>query len=389
MNNKNQAQSLCLLGSTGSIGTQALEVAEHIGIKIDAICVHSNIKLAEEQIRKYSPRLCAVTDETAAKNLKISVADTDCRIISGEKSACELVSQSSADTVLNSIIGFSGLLPTLAAISEKKNIAIANKETLVAAGSIVMSEVKKNGIRLLPVDSEHCAVHQCIGKNDKSEVKKLILTASGGPFFGKDREFIASATPEQALKHPNWSMGQKITIDSATLVNKGLELIEAMWLFGMPAENIEIVVHRESVVHSMVQYRDNSVIAQLAVPDMRLCIQYALTGAAKSEGLTPELDFAKLASLSFYGVDNDLFPGITLARRAVAIGGTAPCIFNSANEACVELFLKRKIRFRDIYEIISDALDNIKFACTPASPSLSDILDADLAAREYVYSKIQ
>jgi 1-deoxy-D-xylulose-5-phosphate reductoisomerase len=277
-------QKLCVLGSTGSIGTQALQVAEHLGIEIDAICANSNTGLLEEQIRKYSPRICAVTNEEAGKALKLAVADTNCRIITGKDSPNVLVSETSADTVLNSIIGFAGLVPTLSAINAGKNLAIANKVTLVAAGSIVTSEVKKQGIRLLPVDSEHCAIHQCIGKNDKAEISKLILTASGGPFFGKDRDFVNGASPEAALKHPNWSMGRKITIDSASLVNKGLELIEAMWLFDMPAEKIDVVVHRESIIHSMVQYKDNSVIAQLAVPDMRLCIQYALTGTAKKDG---------------------------------------------------------------------------------------------------------
>ena len=377
-------KKLCILGSTGSIGTQALEVASHLDIKVDALCAHSNTKLLEEQIRKYSPKFCAVTNENAANELKTLIADTDCRIISGKDASSEVVSLSDADTVLNSIIGFAGLTPTIAAIKEKKNLAIANKETLVAAGSIVMDEVKKNGIRLLPVDSEHCAIHQCIGKNDHSEISKLILTASGGPFFGKDAEFVKNASPEAALKHPNWSMGRKITIDSASLVNKGLELIEAMWLFDMPVDKIDIVVHRESVIHSMVQYNDNSVMAQLAVPDMRLCIQYALTGTAKKDGLTPELDFAKIASLSFYDVDHEVFPGISLAKRSVKLGATAPCIFNSANEACVDLFLRKKIRFGEIYELISYALDDLK---PKECPNLSDILEADYAAREYVYTK--
>ncbi len=378
-------QKLCILGSTGSIGTQALQVASHLGIKIDAISANSNTKLLEEQIRKYSPAFCAVTDEKAAKELKIAVADTSCTILSGKAASSEIIGKTSSDTVLNSIIGFAGLEPTLCAIRAKKNLAIANKETLVAAGSIVMDEVRKNGIRLLPVDSEHCAIHQCIGKNDKSEISKLILTASGGPFFGKDRDFVSKALPTQALKHPNWSMGQKITIDSATLVNKGLELIEAMWLFDMPCDKIDIIVHRESIIHSMVQYRDNSVMAQLAVPDMRLCIQYALTGTAKKDGLTPELDFSKLAGLSFFPVDHEVFKGIELAKRSVSKGGVSPCVFNSSNEACVDLYLNGKISFYDIYSLISDAIDSIP--CGNTTPSFGDILDADITAREFVYSK--
>ncbi len=378
-------QKLCILGSTGSIGTQALQVASHLGIKVDAISANSNTKLLEEQIRKYSPAFCAVTDEKAAKELKIAVADTSCTILSGNAASSEIIGRSSADTVLNSIIGFAGLEPTLCAIRAKKNLAIANKETLVAAGSIVMDEVRKNGIRLLPVDSEHCAIHQCIGKNDKSEISKLILTASGGPFFGKDRDFVSKALPAQALKHPNWSMGRKITIDSATLVNKGLELIEAMWLFDMPCDKIDIIVHRESIIHSMVQYRDNSVMAQMAVPDMRLCIQYALTGTSKKDGLTPELDFSKLAGLSFFPVDHDLFKGIELAKRSVSKGGVSPCVFNSANEACVDLYLNGKIAFYDIYSLISDAIDSIPVG--NMTPTFGDILDADITAREFVYSK--
>ncbi len=380
-----ETNNLCILGSTGSIGTQALEVAQHLGIKIDAISANSNTKLLEEQIRKFTPSFCAVTNEEAAKQLKIAVADTSCKIISGYNASSEIISETKADTVLNSIIGFAGLSPTMCAVRQKKNLAIANKETLVAAGAIVMDEVRKNGVRLLPVDSEHCAIHQCIGKNSKAEISKLILTASGGPFFGKDKEFVKGALPEQALKHPNWSMGQKITIDSASLVNKGLELIEAMWLFDMPCDKIDIIVHRESIIHSMVQYKDNSVIAQLAVPDMRLCIQYALTGTAKKDGLTPELDFSKLAGLSFYPVDHDTFPGIALAKKSVELGGISPCVFNSANEACVDLYLKRKIAFYDIYTLISDALDNIK--SKNITPTFDMILDADKAAREYVYSR--
>ena len=378
-------QKLCILGSTGSIGTQTLEVAEHLGLQIDAISANSNIKLLENQIRRFSPRFCAVTDENSAKLLKTSVADTNCKIIGGKDSACGIVNQSDASTVVNSIIGFAGLTPTLCAINAKKDLAIANKETLVAAGSIVMGAVKKNGIRLLPIDSEHCAIHQCIGKNEKEEISKLILTASGGPFFGKDRDFVYSATPEMALKHPNWSMGRKITIDSASLVNKGLELIEAMWLFDMPEDKIDIVVHRESVIHSMVEYKDSSVIAQLAVPDMRLCIQYALTGTAKKDGLTPKLDFAKVGNLSFYDLDNEVFPSVLLARAAAKKGGNAPSIFNSANEACVDLFFKEKIKFGDIFTLISDALDNVGFVNTP---TIDDIIETDKSARAYVNSRV-
>ncbi len=378
---------LCILGSTGSIGTQALEVASHTGMTVDGICADSNITLLEQQIRKYKPAFCAVKNRDAAKELKIAVADTSVKIIDGQDSPCILAQETAAGTVVNSIIGLAGLLPTLSAIDAGKNLAIANKETLVAAGSIVMSRVKEKGIRLLPIDSEHCAIHQCIGKNDKSEISKLILTASGGPFFGKDREYVNSATIEMALKHPNWSMGRKITIDSASLVNKGLELIEAMWLFDMPEDKIDVVVHRESIIHSMVEYKDSSVMAQLAVPDMRLCIQYALLGTAKCDGLTPKLDFSSLRSLSFYAPDNDVFPSISMARKAARTGGTMPCIFNSSNEACVDLFLGRKIAFGDIFTLIQKAMDNVapKFG----KLTLDDILEADRLSREFVYKSAE
>lgn len=377
---------LCILGSTGSIGTQALEVAEHIGMEIDGICADSNIRLLEEQIRKHKPRYCAVKNEEKAKELKLAVSDTSTEIIGGADSPCEMVQKTDAGTVVNSIIGLAGLLPTLTAIDEGKNLAIANKETLVAAGSIVMSRVKEKGVRLLPIDSEHCAIHQCIGKSDKSEISKLILTASGGPFFGKDKDFVNCATVDMALRHPNWSMGRKITVDSASLVNKGLELIEAMWLFDMPEDRIDVVVHRESVIHSMVEFRDSSVMAQLAVPDMRLCIQYALLGTAKCDGLTPKLDFSRLSSLSFYSPDNEVFPSISMARQAVRVGGTMPCIFNSSNEACVDLFLREKISFGDIFTLIRSAMSSL----TPKTGalSLSDVLEADKNARKFVYDSV-
>ncbi len=380
-------QKLCVLGSTGSIGTQALEVADHLGLSVTTISANgSNSALLEEQIRRFRVKLCAVKDENAAKSLRITLADTDCKIVSGSEAAEEAAAVSDADTVLNSIIGFAGLKPTLSAIDAGKNIAIANKETLVAAGSIVMAAVKERGVRLLPVDSEHCAIHQCIGKNAPNEIDRLILTASGGPFFGKTRDELIDMPPEAALKHPNWNMGRKITIDSATLVNKGLELIEAMWLFNMPAEKIDVLVHRESVVHSMVQYKDSSVMAQLAVPDMRLCIQYALTGTAKKEGLTPKLKLADIGKLTFFEPDDDAFPSIQIARRAAAQGGIMPCVFNSANEACIDAYLNRKIRFGDIFTLLDEVLHHV----SPVSPtpSLYDILHADQFARQWVCDAI-
>lgn len=381
-----QKVPLCVLGSTGSIGTQTLEVAAHLGIRIDALCAQSDIDTLERQIRRFSPRLCGVADEKAAQALRIKTADTACKILSGSDCAAYLAAESDAGTVLNAIIGFAGLAPTLAAVRAGKTLALANKESLVAAGALVTRAVRENGVRLLPVDSEHCAISMCLAGSRKREVKKLILTASGGPFFGKSRAEIENARPADALKHPNWQMGRKITIDSATLVNKGLELIEAMWLFDLPESQIDTIVHRESIVHSMVEYRDNSVIAQLAVPDMRLCIQHALTGGEKVDGLTPALDFSKLAALSFLPVDHETFPGIRLARRAAAMGGAAPCVLNAANEACVDLFLRGKLRFGEIYDGISDALRDVK-TDQQAAEQLSGILDADKAARDYIYGR--
>lgn len=377
-----ETKSLCILGSTGSIGTQALEVAAHLGLSVRALSAQRNTALLEEQIRRFRVPLCSVADEEAAKGLKIALADTSCRVLSGKDGAAALCEESDADTVLNSIIGFAGLVPTLRAIAAKKNLAIANKETLVAAGSIVMRAVRENGVRLLPVDSEHCAIHQCIGDRRKDEIDRLILTASGGPFFGKTKEEVENVPPSAALRHPNWSMGRKITIDSASMVNKGLELMEAMWLFDMPADKIDVLIHRESIVHSMVQFKDSSVMAQLAVPDMRLCIQYALTGGAKKDGLTPRLSLADVGKLTFYKPDDEVFPSVLLARRAAERGGVSPCVFNSANEALVALYLDGKIRFGEIFTYLEKALDTLPGGSR--EPALSDILDADLAAREFI-----
>lgn len=382
-----ETTSLCIVGSTGSIGTQALETAAHLGLAVRALSTRHNIALLEQQVRKFHVPICAVTDERAAAQLRIALADTDCRVLAGNDGVSRLVEETDADTVLNSVIGFAGLFPTLAAIEAGKNLAIANKETLVAAGSIVMRAVKEHGIRLLPVDSEHCAIHQCIGNRSKEEIDRLILTASGGPFFGMSKEEVQNAAPEKALRHPNWSMGRKITIDSASMVNKGLELIEAMWLFDMPAERIDVLIHRESIIHSMVQYKDSSVMAQLAVPDMRLCIQYALTGGAKVDGLTPRLSLADIGKLTFFKPDDAVFPSVALARFAAKRGGVSPCIFNSANEELVALYLDGTIRFGDIFTYLEKAVNVLPSG--DANVTLSEILDADRAAREFIASEIK
>lgn len=374
--------TLTILGSTGSIGTQAIQSAMHLGLQIDALSVHSNVKLLEEQLRLTGAKMCAVTDMDAAKSLKDSVKDLDVKILAGETAAAELAAESPSDTLLNAIIGFSGLVPTTEAIKSRKNIAIANKETLVAAGEIVMPLAKACGVEILPVDSEHCAIHQCISGTSKDFVNKLIITGSGGPFFGYTREQLENVTPEQALKHPNWSMGKGITVYSSTLVNKGLEMIEAVRLFDIPEDRVEVIINRQSIVHSLVEFIDGSVLAQLATPDMKLCIQYALTYPNKLPGLTTPLDLTKVGTLSFYEMDNETFPSLDIARKALRTGGVNPCVYNAANEVCVDLFLDRKIKYTDIFTLIENACRH--FGKGEGTLTLDSIIKADADARAYV-----
>lgn len=374
--------TLTILGSTGSIGTQAITSAMHLGLQIDALSVHSNVRLLEEQLRLTGAKMCAVTDTDAAKRLKDSVKDLDIKIFAGETAAAELASIAPSDTLLNAIIGFSGLVPTAEAIKSRKNIAIANKETLVAAGEIVMPLAKEYGVEILPVDSEHCAIHQCISGTSKDFVNKLIITGSGGPFFGYTREQLENVTPEQALKHPNWSMGKGITVYSSTLVNKGLEMIEAVRLFDIPEDRVEVIINRQSIVHSLVEFVDGSVLAQLATPDMKLCIQYALTYPNKLPGLTTPLDLTKVGTLSFYEIDNETFPSLNIARRALRTGGVNPCVYNAANEVCVDLFLDRKIKYTDIFTLIENACG--RFGKGEGTLTLDSIINADKEARAYV-----
>lgn len=374
--------SLTILGSTGSIGTQAIQSAMHLGLKIDALSVCSNVKLLEEQLRLTGARMCAVTDERAAKELKDATKDLDIKIFAGENAASELAKESSSDTLLNAIIGFSGMVPTVEAIKSGKNIAIANKETLVAAGEIVMPLAREHDVEILPVDSEHCAIHQCVSGADKKHINKLIITASGGPFFGYTREQLEDVTPEQALRHPNWSMGKGITVYSSTLVNKGLEMIEAVRLFDIPEDRIEIIVNRQSIIHSLVEFIDGSMLAQLATPDMRLCIQYALTYPNKLPGLTTPLNLAKVGTLTFHEIDNETFPSVDIARRALRKGGVCPCVYNAANEVCVDMFLEKKIKYTDIFGLIDSACE--KFGAGKGELTLSSIINADSLAREYV-----
>lgn len=364
-----------MLGSTGSVGRQALDVCRHRNIKVTALSAGSNISLLEEQIREFSPGLCAVADERAAADLAVRVADTGTRIISGRNSAEVIASEADADTVLNSVSGIAGLRPTLAAIRAGKRLALANKESLVTYGKVVMAEAERRGVMILPVDSEHSAVFQCLSGQ---KIKKIILTASGGPFFGKKREELARITPADALAHPTWSMGNRITIDSATLMNKGFEVIEAVMLFGVAPEQVGVVVHRESIIHSMVEYTDNAVIAQMGAPDMRLCVQYALTYPERYDSPVAELDLVKLSRLTFAEPDGEAFPLLPLAYRAVKRGGVVPAVMNGADEAAVAMFLDGRISFTDISDIVSAVTEN---APEVECPTLEDIEAADREAR--------
>lgn len=371
-------KSLAVLGSTGSIGTQALEVAQMHSMRIEALTANSRTDILENQIRKFNPKMAAVADEKAAADLKIRVADTSTKVLSGADGVKECAS-CGAEAVLNSIVGIAGLAPTLAAIEAGSTIALANKETLVTGGRIVTEAAEKKGVSILPVDSEHSAIFQSLqGCRDRKQVKRLILTASGGPFFGRKKEELANVTVEQALKHPNWSMGAKITIDSATMMNKGLELIEAGWLFGMPADKIDILVHRQSVIHSLVEYEDNSVIAQLGVPDMRIPIQYALTYPDRFESPVRQLDLAEFAALTFEKPDYETFSCINLCRRAFEKGGLYPAAVNAANEKANELFRQGRIKFTDISRAVSEALENAE---NKADFTIEDVFETDRRIR--------
>ena len=380
-------KKISILGSTGSIGTQTLEVCENLGdVQVMGLSVNKNIKLAEEQIRKFKPKLVSVVDEDAAKELKIAVCDTDTKIISGKESMSEISAMPEIDTVVTSVVGIAELEPTMAAIKSGVNIALANKETLVTAGSIVIDAAKDNNVSILPVDSEHSAIFQCIGSHSKEQINRLIITASGGSFYGKTADELENVTVKEALNHPNWSMGQKITIDSATLMNKGLEVIEAHWLFDMDYDNIDVVVHRESIIHSLVEFKDLSVLAQMGLPDMKLPIHYALCYPDRVPSNIKPLNLWELGKLTFAKPDMETFRCLPLAIKAGKDGGTMPTVLNGANEVAVELFLKGKIKFNDIFKIVENALSNHK---NVLNPTLNDIIDTDRYVREEVYSKWQ
>ena len=371
-------RKIAILGSTGSIGTQALEVAQQAGYRVVGLAAARNVTLLEQQIRQFAPSVAAVYDEAAAADLRLRVADLSVRVLSGMEGLCELAALPQADMVLNSVVGMVGLRPTLAAVAAGKDVALANKETLVAGGAFVMDAVAQAGVKLLPVDSEHSAIFQCLqGMPTNRAIKRLILTASGGPFFGRSKEQLEAVTLADALNHPNWSMGPKITVDSATMMNKGLELIEASWLFAMPPEKIDIVVHRESIIHSLVEYDDNAVLAQLGTPDMRVPIQYALTYPNRLPCPAKQLRLEDWKNLTFYAPDDDTFPAMNLARRALTLGGLYPAALNAANEVAVGAFIAGEIGFTDITRLAAQALEQT----LPVPASVEEVFVADEMVR--------
>ncbi len=379
-------KNISILGSTGSIGTQSLDVCRMHGYSVKCLTANFNVDLMEAQIREFKPEIVCMMNERAAGDLKIKISDMDTKVAVGLDGLIECAVYDGADTVLNSVVGMIGLQPTLEAIKARKTIALANKETLVAGGHLVTNLAKEYGVSILPVDSEHSAIFQAMqGSPSKSAVKKIILTASGGPFFGKTLEELEHVTAADALKHPNWDMGQKITIDSATMMNKGLEFIEAKWLFDMPNEDIEIVVHRESVVHSAIVYQDNSMIAQLGVPDMRIPIQYALTYPERKPSPVASLSLSDYGRLTFFEPDYENFKCIDVCRNAIEMGGLHPAAANGANEESVKLFLEGKIKFTDIAYLNDKAMRN---APEKKNFTLADVLETDKMAREFVRNSI-
>ena len=379
-------KNIVILGSTGSIGTQTIDILDSIDAKVCAISVNTNIERAEQQARLLQPSLVAVYDEKKASELKIRLADTGVRVVSGMEGLIEAATLPEADVIVTAVVGMVGLLPTLAAIDAGKDIALANKETLVCAGQIVMKRAREKGVAILPVDSEHSAIFQCLQGAAGNGISRILLTASGGPFFGMSREQMRHVTKEQALNHPNWSMGAKITIDSASMMNKGLELIEAMWLYDVEPDDIDIVVHRESIVHSAVEFTDGSVIAQMGNPDMRLPIQYALTYPARVPCKVPPLDLPRRHNLTFFAPDEEAFPALGLARRAAAARGNLGAVMNGANEAAVDLFLHDQIPFYRIPELVREAMDAVDYL---PEITVEDVLESDRAARDIVHALVK
>ena len=376
---------ISLLGSTGSIGKQTLDVCKKHNIKVKALAAKKNIKLLEEQVREFLPEYVCIYDQTLYKSLCENLSDISVNVLTGMDGLCRIAEINDVDLFVNAVVGMVGLLPTLTAIENRIDIALANKETLVAGGDIVMRPAEENGVKIYPIDSEHSAIFQCLQGNNPKQINKIILTASGGPFWGKKKSELENVTVEQALNHPNWSMGNKITIDSATLMNKGLEFIEAKWLFGMEPDDIEIVVNRESVLHSAVEFNDFSVIAQMGTPDMKIPIQYALLYPERYECDVKPLSFTEYGTLTFGKPDYETFDCLSGCIEAIKLGGAYPCIVNAVNEEAVALFLKRKIPFLKIGELVKSSIGD--FEAMPVN-SYSDIKKADELAREYVYNKV-
>ena len=379
------SKTISILGATGSIGRQTLDVAEQLGLTVAALTAHSSVERLEAQARKFRPRLAILTDEAAARDLAVRLADTDTRVLGGPEALLEAAVCPEADTVVTAVVGMVGLKPTMAAIREKKRIALANKETLVCAGQLVMDAADTYGAEIVPVDSEHSAIFQCLqGCLDRGEIRRLILTCSGGPFYGMTAEEVGKMTRADALRHPNWTMGPKITVDCATLMNKGLEVIEAMRLYRLPLEQVSVVIHRQSIVHSLVEYRDGAILAQLGTPDMRLPIRYAMTYPERAESPAEPLDLLSCPPLTFAQPDREAFPCLRLAEEAAEEGGTACAILNGANEEAVGLFLAEKIGFSDIPRLVAEARAAV---AVRQGPSLEDILAADQAARQAVLAR--
>ncbi|HJB20667.1 MAG TPA: 1-deoxy-D-xylulose-5-phosphate reductoisomerase [Candidatus Fournierella merdavium] len=382
------AKSITLLGSTGSIGTQSLDVARSQGYTIRALAAHSNVDRLLEQIGEFHPRYVAVADPAACRRLRDALADQPGapRVLEGAEGIVTLAGMGEADVVLNAVVGIAGLGATLAALESGCDVALANKESLVTGGYLVTKAAKDHGAKLLPVDSEHSAIFQCLqDAHSAKALTKILLTASGGPFFGMKKEELAGKTKADALKHPNWNMGAKITIDSATLMNKGLELIEAVWLFGLPPEKVQVVVQRQSIIHSMVQFSDNSILAQLGVPDMRIPIQYALTWPERAPGCAPELDFTTLKAITFDVADEETFRCLAACKKAIAKGGLGPCAANGANEEAVRLFLEDRIGFLDIGRLVEAVVDSDSFG---GGYILADVYECDRMARSFVQSHL-
>ena len=379
-------KNVAILGSTGSVGEQSLDAADRLGMRVSAISAKRNVKKAEEQARRFCVASVAMADEEAARELRVRLGDTKVRVYGGSEGICEMIQEEKRDVVLNAIIGEAGLLPTLAVIDSGARLALANKESLVVAGEIVTQRAREKGVEILPVDSEHCAIFQCLKAGSPKEVKRLLLTASGGPFYGYTREQLSAINVEQALAHPTWKMGAKITVDSATLMNKGFEVIEAAHLFGLPADRICVVVHRESIIHSMVEYIDNSVIAQLSVPDMRLCAQYAMTYPQRREAVIEPLDLFKIGKLTFSRPDTDTFSLLGCAMRCIKAGGALPAVLNAANEVAVAEFLKGRIGFCRIADSVGETVEELSHAS--GLHELDEILACDREARERISARL-